>query len=162
MGAVSFAVGADGSTYKASDGTLYHLTGWTLGAIAQHERYLEQRAVDAIARLKLTPEQRAQAQAALAEKIATFSLSYGSDAFDRSLRGYEGLGHFFWQLAREKHPDLELEKAVAIVRDDPAEVLDAVYAADPQNRATADKPKGQGKQGAQAAAAAPEKTPEAK
>lgn len=142
MGAVSFAVGVAGSTYQAGDGTKYQLTGWTLGAIAAHERFLEQRAVDAISRLRLTPEQRSQAHAALAEKMACFALSYGTEQFDKSLRSYDGLAHFFWQLVRPNHPELEIEKAAELARADVGGVLEAVYAADPQNRATAEaKPK---------------------
>lgn len=133
MGAVSFAVGAEGSTYVAKDGTEYHLTGWTLDAIAQHERFLEQRAVDALNRLKLTGEQRAAAQAALAQDIAVFAFAYGGERFDKSLKTIEGLSHFFWQLAKA---EIKLVDAQKLTRDDPAGVQEAVYYADPTNRPT--------------------------
>jgi hypothetical protein len=139
MGAVSFAVGAEGATYKAGDGTEHQLTGWTLGAIAQHERFLEQRAVDAIARQKLPNDQRAAAHAALAKEIACFALSFGGEVFDKSLRGFDGLAHFFYQLGKEA--GLTQAKAAELVKADPAGLLEAVYAADPTNRATAENPK---------------------
>jgi hypothetical protein len=138
MGAVRFAVGAEGSTYQAQDGTEYQLTGWTFDAIGQHERYLEQRAVDAINRLKLTPEQRSQAYAALMERIACFCLSYGTEVFDKSLSGLDGMAHFFWQLAKPHHPELALAKAQEMARADGVGLLEAVYLANPRNRATAE------------------------
>ncbi len=141
MGAVNFAVGVAGCTYTHTDGKAYRLTGWELGAVGEHEAYLEQRAIDALNRRRLQPDQRAAAHAALAQDIAVFKLGFGTKAFDDSLRGYAGCAHFFWQLVRTHHADLTQEDALRIVRENPLGVLEAIYAADPLNRATAEPPK---------------------
>lgn len=137
MGAVSFSVGAEGSTYEHG-GVTYTLTGWTLGAIANHERFLEQRAYDAIARLKMTPDARATAIASLAEDIACFTFAYGGERFSKSLLSVGGLAHFAWQLMKPAHESLTLDKVIAMVNDDAGGLNDAVYNADPRNRVTAE------------------------
>jgi hypothetical protein len=137
MGAVSHAVGVEGSTYTTGDKS-YELTGWTLGAIAAHERYLALRAEESLAKMTLTAEQRAEALALLAERQASFRYSYGGEIFTNSLKSFGGLGHFFWQLAKVKTPALKLHEAVSMVQADPAGVSQAVHEADPQNRATAE------------------------
>lgn len=131
MGAISFVVGAVGSVYKSPDGKEYQLSGWELGIIADYERYLEQRAIDALSRQKLTPEQRSAAMAYLAEDIACFAFSYPGERFNRSLRHIEGLGYFFWLLIGKK---VTLEVARGLVVNEPDKVLEAVYMADPPNR----------------------------
>lgn len=137
MGAVSFAVGAEGSTYHNGD-NVYTLTGWTLGAIAHHERFLEQRAYDALSRLKMPPDARSAASAALVEDIACFAFAYGGEKWSRSLTRVEGLAHFAWQLMRPNHDKLTLDEVLKMVEADAENVSEAVYAADPRNRATAE------------------------
>lgn len=136
MGAVSFAVGAEGSTYRSGD-NVYTLTGWTLGAIANHERYLEQRAYDALARLKMPPDARSAASAALVEDIACFTFAYGGEKWSRSLTRVEGLAHFAWQLMQPNHDKLTMDEVLKMVEADAENVSEAVYSADPRNRATA-------------------------
>lgn len=136
MGAISFAVGAEGCTYN-HEGKDYRLTGWTLGAIADHERFLEQRAFDALSRLKMSPEQRASAVSSLAEDMACFAFAHGGEKFSKSLLTVGGLAHFFWCLARPNHNDLTLQECLKMVDSDPMGVQQAVNDADPRNRATA-------------------------
>jgi hypothetical protein len=143
MGAVSYVTGTEGTTYTTDSGVVYELTGWTLGAIAAHEQYLERRAEEALARRTLTAEQKAEAMALLCERIASFKFSYGGELFTDSLKSFGGLGHFFWQLAKPKAPNLKLAEAVALVQAEPGSVSKAVHEADPQNRATAENPKGE-------------------
>jgi hypothetical protein len=140
MGAVAFVVGSDGSTYTVGE-KVYELTGWTLEAMAAHEKYLEKRAEDSISRSSLPTELKAAALVAHSERVAAFKYSYGSDVFSESLKSFPGLGHFFWQLAKVKTPALKLAEAVALVQADPGGVSQAVNDADPQNRATAENPK---------------------
>lgn len=137
MGAVSFAVGAEGSTYTHGE-KVYHLSGWTLGAIANHERFLEQRAYDALARLKMTPDARSVAIATLAEDIACYVFAYGGERWSKSLTRVEGLAHFAWQLMLPAHEKLSLAEVQKLVTDDPDGMSEAVYNADPRNRATAE------------------------
>lgn len=137
MGAVSFAIGTEGSTYAKGE-TVYTLTGWTLDAIGNHERWLEKRAVDTVNRMPLSNDQKTAALGAVAKGIACFEYGYGGESFDKSLKTYWGLGHFFWQLSRPAHPKLTLAECEAMVKDDPQGVQEAVYLADPQNRATAE------------------------
>jgi hypothetical protein len=136
MGAVSFAVGAEGSTYE-KDGKQYQLTGWTLGAIAEQEKYLEERAKSALQQFKLQPNVMAQAAVALAEDIGCFAFSYGSEKWGKSLTTFAGLAHFAYQLMKPSHPELTLADVQKMVSDDPSGVDDAVTKADPRNRATA-------------------------
>jgi hypothetical protein len=139
MGAVSFVVGVEGSTYTAPDEKSYELSGWTLGAIGAHEVYLEKRAEEAITRCDLPAEQKAAALVAHADRVATFKYSFGSSIYHDSLKSFPGLAHFFWQLARAKQPRLTLAEARALVQADATGVERAVYEADPQNRVTAEK-----------------------
>lgn len=136
MGAVSFAVGAEGSTYTV-DNQNYTLTGWTLGAIADHERYLEQRSYDAMARIKMMPDARAAATAVLAEDIACFAFAYGGERFSKSLTTVGGCAHFAWRLMLPAHAELKLADVHKLTEADPVGMLEAVYSADPRNRATA-------------------------
>lgn len=136
MGAVSFAVGAEGSTYIV-DGTTYTLSGWTLGAIADHERFLEQRAYDAMSRIKMMPDARAAATAVLAEDIACFAFAFGGERFSKSLTTVPGCAHFAWRLMLPAHSDLKQADVQKLVEADPEKMLEAVYSADPRNRATA-------------------------
>ena len=136
MGAVSFSVGAEGSTYEAN-GKLYNLTGWTLGAIAAHERMLGQRAYDALNQLKMPPDARASATAHLAEDIACFCFAYGGERWAKSLTSTAGMAHFAWQLMSPAHPELTLADVTKLVNEDAEGMIEAVYGADPRNRATA-------------------------
>lgn len=136
MGAVRFAVGAEGSTYEAN-GKLYTLSGWTLGAIAAHERMLGQRAYDALNQLKMPPDARASATAHLAEDIACFCFAYGGERWAKSLTSTPGMAYFAWQLMLPAHPDLTLADVTKLVNDDAEGMIEAVYGADPRNRATA-------------------------
>lgn len=140
MGAVSFAAGVVGSTYTGKDAS-YTLSGWTLEAIGQHERFLENRAVAFINGVKLSNDQRTAALASVAKSVASFEYGYGGETFDKSLKTYWGLAHFFWQLAKPAHPKLTLAECEEMVKEDAAKIQEAVYLADPQNRATAEPPK---------------------
>lgn len=153
MGAVSHVMGVEGSTYRVleKDGDAekviaeYELSGWTLGAIAAHEQFLEKRAGEAI--LRMPPGLQEAATAALGDRITTFQYSYGGTLFTNSLKSFEGLGHFFWQLAKPKNPKMTLAQAVALVKQDPEGTSTAVHEADPQNRATAEaNPKAEGEE----------------
>lgn len=136
MGAVSFAVGAEGSTY-VKDGKSYNLTGWTLGAIAEQERFLEQRAKDSLQQFRLQPAIMAQAAVALAEDIGCFAFAYGSERWSKSLTTFQGLAHFAYQLMKPNHAEITLEQVNKMVQDDPNGIDKAVTEADPRNRATA-------------------------
>lgn len=137
MGAVSFSVGAEGSTYAKGD-KVYTLSGWTLGAIAEHERYLENRAKDSLTQFRLNPMGMSQAAVVLAEDIACFAFCYGSDRWGKSLFSYGGLAHFAWCLMKANHPELTLADVTQMVNADPSGVDKAVTDADPRNRATAE------------------------
>lgn len=139
MGAIRFAVGADGATYcvtndKGEVTKEYELTGWTLDAVSQQERLIEDQAVEALNRIKMTPDQRNNALAILAGEIGCFKFSYGSLAFDASLKSYRGLAHMFWQLAKTKQPKLSQDECLQLVKNDSLNVHKAVINADPTNR----------------------------
>lgn len=137
MGAVNVVVGTEGCSYISPDGKEYKLTGWTLGAIAAQEQYLEQRSFEMLSRLRISPEDRAAAYAVLAKEMgASFSCSYGTKTWDNSLSAPAGIANFFHALSGCK-----LSEANQLMQEDGEGVQEAVFKANPHYRATAETPK---------------------
>lgn len=137
MGAVNFVVGSEGCDYTSPAGKEYKLTGWTLEVIARHERYLEQRAENALAKMSIPQELKAEAYKELAFDIGSkFTCSYGSDIWDSSLKSLQGLAHLFSLLTGCK-----LAEATELLLSDDLSVQEAIFKANPRYRATAETPK---------------------
>lgn len=142
MGAVNYAVGVSGSEYVAPNGDTYKLTGWTYEAIGRHEAWIEKRCEEALLKMNLPKEERAEAFKRLAVDIGgNFICSYQSGKWDASLDSPIGFAHWFYELAKPNHPQLTLAKVFEMAEEDSKGMGDAMKNANPRFRATAETPK---------------------
>jgi hypothetical protein len=90
------------------NGQIYKVSPWTYEIQGIFERYLEQKAVEGVRRMKsyLTPDEYDKALKSVLADIGLQTYTFGTEEVGKALSAPENVEHIFWLCVNKFHPEL--------------------------------------------------------